>query len=232
MDKLIKIFIAFLLLLAVLSLKSQDGGISFGLSSGTSIPFGKYSSTEYGEGSFTQPGLAISGDFSWFFSSKFGIFLRGSYLLHPIDVSALGLARVNKDPFLSNVIIRSEPYKILTIMPGVGTKLKLSEKWNFNAGVMAGYLWGQTPYQLHKPDYYLLPDDWEEITSARDSKFSWKIAAGIEYELLSCVGFFADAELLNDTLKFDFITSTGTRTDEKHIAVVNLKLGFRIHFNQ
>lgn len=207
---------------------AQDHPSYISLQSGVSLPFGGYSSTTLDEGSFTQTGFNVTIEGAWFFSRHFGTGISAGLNLHPVDVSALGRAQVNNEPFLTDVIIRSEPYRIITVMPGIFAGFQFSEQWQFNGKIVAGLLHGKTPYQLYKPNYYLLPDEWKEITSTRDYKFSWQAGVSIVYQISSCVGISLNGSILYDELQFTFQTVRGSRTDNRPIGMINLMAGLNI----
>jgi hypothetical protein len=199
------------------------------LQSGISIPFGGYNATKLYEGSFTQTGFNATFEGAWFFSKQFGAGLSAGLNLHPVDVSALGRAHINADLFLTDVTIRSEPFRIITIMPGLFAGFQLSEKLFINAKILSGLLYGRTPYQLYKPDYYLLPDDWIDITSSTDYKLSWQIGTSILYQLSSCIGISLNAGMVYDQMEFTFQTVNGSRTDVRKIGMINLMPGININ---
>lgn len=220
--------VAAILLLHQYATCQQEAESFVAIQSGVSIPFGGYRSAVLFEGSFTQPGFTVSTDGAWFFSRHFGAGISASLNLHPVDVVALGRAQVNYDPFLSDVTIRSEAFRIITVMPGIYAGFRPFEKWSFTGKINAGFLQGKTPYQLYKPDYYLIADNWNEVTSATDSKFSWMAGIRIAYAVSPCIGISLNSDVLYDKLKFNFRTALNTRTDERVIAMVNLLLGIDI----
>ena len=215
--------------LSILCTSAQDKPSFVGLRTGVSIPFSKYAAKDLDEGSFTQAGFNVAIDGAWFFKPKFGVGGAVGLNLLPVDVASLGRARVDKDPFLSSVVIRSEPWKIIIAMIGPYFQFPISSKFSFSAKLLGGLLYGKTPYQLYKPDYYLLPDDWAEITPATDMKFSWQTGIGIVYNLNTCIDLALDADLFYDKLAFGFNSSTGYYTDERTIAMINTTLGLRIN---
>ncbi len=212
----------------VLFVQSQEKQSFVGLRTGLSIPFGKYAAKNLDDGSFAQAGFNVTIDGAWFFKPKFGIGGSVGLNMHPVDVTALSGERVNSDPFLNNVVIRSEPWKIITAMAGPYFQLPLSPRFSFSAKLLGGLLYGKTPYQLYKPDYYLLPNNWAEITSAQDWKFSWQTGIGIAYKLSPCIDLTLDSDIFYDKLTFGFNSSTGYYTSTKTIAIINTTLGFRI----
>lgn len=214
-------------LIAVKSL-AQESRSFVGLRSGISIPFGGYQEKSLDKGNFAQSGFNVTMDGAWFFSKLLGVGLQSSLSMNPVDVASLGRARMNTDPFLNDLIIRSEPYRIFTFMPGLYAQKRFGAKWSLNGKLLGGLLYGRTPYQLYKPNYYILPNYWQDITSAQDWKFSWQAGLGFAYAVSPCIGIGFDTDVLYDKLSFDFQTSSGIRRDEKTVAMINLTLGVRI----
>lgn len=201
-----------------------------GVRSGVSFPVGDYGTKNLDGGSFTQPGFNVTAEGAWYFSKYFGAGLSIGLNLHPVDVASLGRAQVNREPFLTDVVIRSEPYRVLTVMPTIYGGYRIAQNITLNGKIGAGLLYAQTPYQLYKPDYYLLPDEWEEITSASDQKLSWQAGLGVTWEVSPCMALTLQSDVMYDKLEFTFNTTSGTRTDKRQISIINLSAGFNINF--
>ena len=199
-----------------------------GFSAGFSIPYGKFRSTNLEDGSFALTGLSVNAEGAWFFKPRIGIGGSAGFNLNPVYVSALGWAKVQDDPFLEDVIIRSDPYLTVTAMAGFYTKLPVYKQFFFTGKLLGGLLYGKTPYQLYKPQYFMVGPSYYEITSAKDWKFSWQAGAGIQYELSPCIGFVVEAVIMYDKLSFNFNTASGIRTDVHTIAIINTNFGTRI----
>jgi len=218
----------FILIASIASVHSQDFPSFVSIRSGVSIPVGEYASKDLEEGCFTQPGINVTLGGAWFFKPKFGIEADVSVNSHPVDVASLGRARIDSDPFLVDVTIRSNPYMIVTTMLGPVAQFPVVSKLSINGKILGGLLYGKTPYQLYKPEYFGVDAPWAEITSAQDWKFSWQAGIGLAW-YLSCVGFVLDTEIIHDQLEFRFNTSGGgVRTDYKTISVINTTLGIHL----
>ena len=226
------ISITFLIVILILGFlqegRSQDNPSFVGLNAGFSIPYGKFRSTDLEDGSFALTGMNVNAEGAWFFSPKLGVGASGGFNLNPVYVSALGWAKVQDDPFLQDVTIRSDPYLTVTAMAGMYTKLPVYKNFYFSGKLLAGLLWGRTPYQLHKPEYFATGPDYYEITSAKDWKFSWQAGAGIVYDLSPCVSLLLEGVIMYDQLSFNFNTANGIRTQVHTISIINTTLGFRI----
>jgi opacity protein-like surface antigen len=207
---------------------SQPGNSFVGFNAGMAFPYGKFRSESLDGGSFAMNGFSFYGEGAWFFHPRFGIGASAGFNLNPVDVSALGWEKVQNDPFLQDVTIRSDPYLTITAMGGAYTKLPLWKKFSFSGKILVGLLYGETPYQLYKPEYFIFGPPYYEITSAKDWKFSWQAGAGIQYDVSPYVGLVLEGVILYDQLSFDFQTANGIRTDIHTIALINTTLGLRI----
>jgi len=216
------------LLMVFLNLQSfaQHTNSFISLRSGISIPLKPYNSHDLGKGSFTTLGINVSTDGAWFFTAHFGVGGQVGLTLHPIDVSALARAKVDADPFLSNLIIRSDPFRIINAAVGIYTRLNIGKNFSANAKLLGGILWANTAYQLYKPTYFITGPDYYEITTATDHKFIVEPGIGMEYKISSCMSLKADVELLSRTMQFGFKTWEGVRYDRKRISFINAVIGF------
>lgn len=224
-----KLAIIFGLLIFILPVSGQEKPSFFGIRSGISVPFGKYHQKSLDGGSFTLIGFNASAEGAWFFNPKFGIGASVGMNMHPVDVRLLGYEKVQNDPFLTDVYIRSNPYLIITALGGFYTQLPLIKKLSFTGKALCGLLYGETPYQLYKPEYFGAGPDYFEITPAKDWKFSWQAGIGLRYDITPCYGLVFDTDLVLDKLSFGFDTSTGVRTDVKTISFFNTTLGVRFN---
>jgi hypothetical protein len=221
-------FLLFVLLsFGIFSLAAQDKPSFIAIRSGVSIPYGKYHATTLDGGSFTTAGFNASAEGAWFFHPKFGIGASAGLNFHPVDVYRLGWEKVQQDPFLDDLYIRSDPYTIITAMAGFYSQLPIVKKFSFTGKLLGGLLWGKTPYQLYKPEYFLVGPPYYEITSSKDYKISWQAGIGFRYDISPCFGLVLDADIFYDKLIFGFNTALGTRYDEHIISFINTTLGVR-----
>lgn len=208
---------------------SQETPSFVGFNAGLSIPVGKFRETSLEDGSFALTGMNVNAEGAWFFMPKLGVGASVGFNLNPVDVSSLGWEKVKDDPFLNDLTIRSEPWLTITAMAGAYTKLPLYKDFFFTGKLLGGLLWGETPYQLYKPEYFATGPDYYEITSARNWKFSWQAGAGIQYDISPCIGLILEGVFMYDQLDFAFSTANGTRIDTHTISLINTTLGLRIN---
>jgi hypothetical protein len=221
--------VTFGLLMCVFHGFGQDKPSFIAIRSGISVPFGKYHEKSLDGGSFTLTGFNVAAEGAWFFNPEFGVGASIGMNMHPVDVRLLGYEKVQSDPFLSDLYIRSNPYLMITAMGGLYTQLPLMKKLSFTGKALCGLLYGETPYQLYKPEYFMVGPDFYEITPSKDWKFSWQAGIGLKYDITPCYGLVFDTDLVLDKLSFGFDTSTGVRTDVKTISFFNTTLGVRFN---
>jgi opacity protein-like surface antigen len=225
----IPVFIGILLfIVASRDLHAQVKNSFFGINTGASFPIGDFKSTELNTGSFAITGLTVNMEGAWFFLPYLGVGASAGFNLNPLDVGALEWETYNIDPFLNDISIRSEPFFTVTAMAGAYTICPVYKKVSVTGKLLGGLLFGNTPYQLYKPEYFLFGPPFYEKTSAQDWKFSFQAGAGIHYDVSGCIGLIAEATILYDKLNFNFNTSQGIRTDVRTIAMINTTIGFRI----
>lgn len=222
-----RIILLLFLILIVFFLNAQEKPSFLAIRSGTSFPVGKYHSKNLDNGCFTMTGLTVSAEGAWFFKPGFGIGAATGINFHPVDVGMLGWEEIQDNPFLEDVYIRSEAYTMVTAMAGFYTQFPVIKKFSATGKILGGLLWGKTPYQLYKSQYYLTGLLYEEITSAQDLKFSWQAGIGFRYDISPCLGLVFDSEFMYDNLGFIFNTSSGPYTKKRTISFINTTLGIR-----
>ncbi|MEE4259201.1 MAG: hypothetical protein V2I62_05535 [Bacteroidales bacterium] len=204
---------------------SQDNNSFFSVGSGVSIPVGTYGGTTYDESCYTTTGINLNVEGAWYFLPYLGIGAQIGYNLHPVDVRALGYGRVQNDPFLLDVSTRSEAYQMIT--GGIGPYAS----WNFwkdlslHGKVLAGMIFGKTPYQVFEPEYFLTGPRYEVKTSARDYGFIVIPGIGFQYKVSPCIGLKIDSEFYYREMIYGFKTGSGVRNDYRTTSFINVTLG-------
>jgi hypothetical protein len=220
-----KYILTIALALVIISLEAQEKPSFISLNAGASIPVGKFHSMELPDGAFAITGGNASLEGAWFFKPWIGIGANAGISFHPVDVGALGFEKINEDPFMEDVYIRSNPYRTISGYAGLYFHFPLAGKLSAAAKLLGGMIYAKTPYQLYKAEYYLIGEKWFEITSAGDYEGSFLAGAGFRYDINESLGFSLNSEFTYNQADFDFTTSTGSRTDIKVISFVNLNLG-------
>lgn len=206
------------------SVFAQSSGYYLGINSGFSIPIGEYNNKNLDNGCFTQTGFTVGLEGAWYFKKHLGVGAQFSYALHPVDVGSLGYEKVISDPFLKDLTIRSDPYQIISSAMGLFYKWNFKSKWSVYGKLMAGVMWAKTPYQLYKPEYFLMGPEYFEITSSRDSNIMGIIGGGIRIDLSPCIALSGGGEFQYSKMKFGFQTASTTRYDYRNIAFINASI--------
>ena len=138
-----------------------------------SLPVFTYSSNNLESGCFTQPGFTVSAETGIWLYKKWGFSILSGLQLHSVDVGLLGWEKIQADPFLKDLYIRSDPYRIIHIMAGPEYAFQIIDKLELDIQILAGVFFSRTPYQLYKPTYYMVGPEYYEITSSKDISFAY-----------------------------------------------------------
>ncbi len=218
------------LLLSSSNMLAQQSKLSLSIRSGLSIPFGDYASRELENGCFTTTGIGFVAEADYQVYGSFYASFHGGAQFHPVDVASLGLAKVLEDPFMSDLYIRSESYRIIHLSAGISYTTALINKLQASGKVLAGMFISQTPYQIYRPQYYLMGPDYFVITSARDRSFAYGGGFDLIYPINDCISLQFGSEALLSEAAFGFISAGSVRTDWRKISFININLGFHMRF--
>lgn len=221
------IILAFILIMG-LDTMAGDGKSFFMLRSGVSVPVGKYGSNNIDGGSFTYSGMSIGGEGAWFFKKYLGIGADINYSFHTVDVSALGRAMIDNDPFLTDVYIRSEPYQMFSLTVGLYSSLDIINKISVQPKLLGGIMYGKTPFQLFEPEYFMVGPEFFKITSSRANGFAVKAGVSIMYSFNDYIGIAISSDYIYSPLKFGFNTGNGFEHRKKNISFFDFTLGLVI----
>jgi len=224
--KKITIALSALSLFLAISSNAQEKTSFISIQAGTSIPLGKFHDKELPQGGFATTGLSGSLEGAWFFKPWLGVGANVGFNMHPVDSEALSGEKLAADPFLTKLVIRSEPYTSPGIYAGLFFSLQVREKLHITFKALGGMIYARTPYQLNKAEYYLIGKNWHEKTPAGDYEFSWLGGAGLRYDLNDYLGFALNSEFTYNQCEFDFVIPGGSiRTDQIVISFVNISGG-------
>ncbi|NOY36488.1 MAG: hypothetical protein GXO83_02840 [Chlorobi bacterium] len=204
---------------------SQQKQLDLALQSGISLPAGNYRSHNLTEGAFTLPGFYTGIESTLFFSRNIGVVIGSGINLHPVDVVALSEAKTVSDPFMTSVVIRSEPYQMITLTAGPVIKVPVSGRFSIIGFGQGGIMWGKTPHQLYKPQYFITGPDFFEITSSRDKSFMLSSGIDIQYRLSSCLKLKLAGTCNYAKMSFGFYGASGYRVDIKQVLFFNILAG-------
>jgi len=210
------------LFLIVSSVSIAQKNSFFSVGSGVSIPVGIYGGTNYDESCFTTAGINLNVEGAWYFLPYLGLGAQVGFNLHPVDVGALGYARVQNDPFLQDVTTRSEAYQMITAGIGPYTSWRLWKDLSFHGKLLAGMIFGKTPYQVFEPTYFVVGPRYEVKTSAQDYGFILIPGIGFQYDVSPCIGLKIDSEFYYHEMIYGFNTGSSTRYDYRTTSFINV----------
>lgn len=214
----------FLLLFLIhhLLLHSQPLQVQLCIQSGLSMPLSDFAATNLEKGSFALPGFTGSVEATMVLKDKWTGFVQGGLQLNPIDVGYLGYEKMQADPFIQELYIRSDPFKVIHLLAGPGYQTKIGKSFLVEGQLAGGVFFSATPYQLHKTKYFLAGPPYYEITTSKDISFAYGANLRFVYEVTPCYQIGINNQFLNSRAAFDFKTGTGIRTDHRNISLWNI----------
>ncbi len=219
----------FFLLFCLFLLKLEAQKAVFSLHSGISNPLFTYSSSVLGESCFTQPGLFVSAEGAYFPDKRWGWNIGSGLQWHPVEVGVLGWEKVKADPFLQDLYIRSDPYRIIHLVTGPAFRMDLPWHLKLGLNVVGGVFFSQTPYQLYKPVYFMIGPDYYEVTPSKDLSFAWGGGAELQYAVTPYYDLSFVLNFMHSDAAFGFNTANGLRIDKRSISMLNAGVGVVFH---
>jgi hypothetical protein len=232
MKKLISLLIAGAISFTCFTISAQTKPHFVGITAGASLPLASYQAQTIEDGCFTTLGVNFCGEGAWFITKKLGFGVHLSWNQHPVNVSALGAARIQANPFLADTYIRSDPWIVKSAMAGAFFQQSFKKKFAFTANLLVGISEARTPYQVHEPQYFLVSVPYEIITESIDRSTTWMLGFGIRYELTPCYALVWENNFFSNPFAFIFETSDGYRTDHKKITFLNSNIGIRFNLSR
>lgn len=221
-----------LLIFSFIAILSKAQTIELSLQSGASVPLFDFASTNLSDGSFTMTGFSGTAQLKANFNEDWGVAIQSGIQLNPIDVSLLGYEKVKADPFLDDLYIRSDPFKTIEFTGGPTYSRQLIQHLSLEAKLDAGLMIASTPYQLNKPNYFIVGPAYFEITPSTDYCFTFGGGIALIYEVSSCYSIGLSSEYLQAAGKFKFIQGQSERIDERNINLWNNNLAIIIKLFQ
>ncbi|MCB9014341.1 MAG: hypothetical protein H6541_01005 [Lentimicrobiaceae bacterium] len=197
---------------------AQTSQLQFLLQSGVSVPLSDFAGTNLETGSFALPGFSGAAEVKYVRNNHWGILIQGGLSLNPIDVGYLGYQKVQADPFLDDVYIRSDPFKIIHLVAGPSYLKRIGKPFLLEGQLMAGVFFASTPYQLYKAEYALIGPVNFEITASRDNCFAYGAGLRLIYEFNTQYQFGVATQYMQSRAEFGFLTDQGIRTDVRNIS--------------
>lgn len=211
-----------LLILFKISIASaQINTFQLSLQSGIAIPLFDFASTNLEKGSFALPGFTGSAEIKWLHNNLWGVSLSSGIQMNPIAVGILGYEKVKADPFLEDLYIRSDPFKVIHVMAGPTHLTKICKSFSLEAQLKAGVFLSHTPYQLYKPKFFQTGPPFYEITTSQDLSFAYGAGVHLNYEISPCYSIGIGSEIMSSKAAFEFKSGQSTRTDNKIISLWN-----------
>ncbi|MCK9291884.1 MAG: hypothetical protein WCR58_08175 [Bacteroidales bacterium] len=210
-------------------LNSQSVVTNLHLGTGLSQPLFEYASYSLDDGCFAQSGFLGAVSLSSLYNNRWGLQMQLGLQLHPVAVERLGYEKVQTDPFLTDLTIRSEPYRIMSFIGGPVYRMGVVEKIDVDMRLNAGLFVSYSPYQLYKPVYYMGGPPFYEITNSQSRSFAYGAGISISYAVSDCFYLTVETDFMRSEARFGFVSASGIREDIRQLSLLNAYITLRIH---
>jgi len=207
---------------------SQPKNLNLTIQAGVAIPAFDFAAKNLDNGSFALTGFTGSIAANVILHKNWGAFIQSGLNLSPIDVGDLGYEKKQEDPFLLDVYVRSDPFKVIDLLAGPVYNLKLLDNLNLLAKTGAGVFFSSTPYQLFKTEYFQMGPPYFEVTSSKDISFAYGGGASLIYDIAPCYQIGISGFIMHSQGHFDFYRGNTIWTSIRNITLINFSGGIII----
>lgn len=202
-----------------------------GLSTGVSIPLGRFHEKSLDGGSFAQTGWKSQAEGAWYSRIGLGAGLQAGYGAYSVDVEALAEEKMKGNAFIDSMSVRSDPVRVITLAGLAEYSFSLSPGLSLRAKAGGGIVYSWSPYQLYKPHYYMIGPEWYEITSDYDLGPWITAGADLRFSVCECLELRAGISYNHGFLTYQFLTGTGDiRTEEHQVISIDCLGGISYSF--
>lgn len=225
-----KLLFVLTLVLCVFKGFAQEYKYSLAIRSGLSLPTAAFASKNIYIGSFALPGYSSGIELSGRIYKNWNISIQGALQLYPIDVENLAKEKVEHDPFISQLQIRAEAFRVINYSAGLSYLWYMNDKFILEPKLLAGIVYAKTAYQLNKPEYFVVGPEYFEITSSYDHKMILEPGLGIHYKLRPYFSVKLDFEYISREMAYGFYTWEGLNYDYKQLSFLNSVIALVVWF--
>jgi len=191
---------------------------------------GDYALYDLDKGCFTTEGISFGVEGAWYFYKNLGIGADVNYSLHSVDAIGIANKKIEDAILLNQLYVRSDPYKMITTMAGFYYAYQVMESLRIEPKILAGLMFGSSPFQLYEQELYLLGDSYYKITSSQAHAFAIKAGISIKYKVSPCIALSLLADYTQSDLSFGFYSSDELFYRNRKIAYLDFGLGLVIVF--
>ncbi len=198
--------------------------------SGYALPQGQLASKHFDNGGYAVYGAGSALEGIWKFHPHLSAGVSFSVSKFPFDENTYAQNLVDSDPFMDNLYMKSDAYKVLTYTGAIYYTGSICNKVRLTGNVGGGIVWAQTPDQLFSATYFGGIKRTYKITPAYCSKPVITTGLSCKYRVFEQVdiSLFANYYLAN--LGFSFLTSSDSYTRWLTFSYINTGLGIGFVF--
>lgn len=223
------ILIVFLFAWSFISI-AQEGKSFFTLKGSYSLPLGEYALYDLDKGSFTTDGMSLGAEGAWYFYKNIGFGADFSYSLHSVDAIGIANKKIEDAILLNQLYVRSDPYHMMTTMAGFYYSIGIIQGLTVEPKLLAGMMFGKSPFQLYEQELYLLGNSYYKITPSKAHAFAFKAGFSLKYQVSPCIALSLLGDYTQSDLSFGFYSSNELIYKNRKIAYFDFGVGLVLLF--
>lgn len=200
------------------------------LNAGPALAFGQLGSQHYNSGGYALSGISTAAEGIWYFRPQYGVGIAVSATSFPFASGSYAHDKVNSDPFMQTLYLKSDPYKVRTLTAGFYYRRHISGRFTATGKLAGGVFWAQTPDQLYAASYFTIPSYAYKVTSARSTKATFQPGLGCNFRLYEQVDISFNADYAIAVPAFGFRTANRSYVSKITFSYLNTIIGVNFRF--
>ena len=198
---------------------------NFRLNAGPALALGQLGSQHYNSGGYALSGFSAAAEGIWYLHPALGVGIAFSSTTFPFADGAYAHDKVNNDPFMESLYLKSGPYKLRTLTAGLYYRKPIAGKFSASGKLTGGFLWSQTPDQLFAASFFTVPSFAFKVTASRSTNATFQPGLAVHYQLFEQVDLSLNADYTIAVAAFGFRTSSSSYVRHLTFSYLNTMIG-------
>lgn len=200
------------------------------VNTGPALALGQLASQHFDTGGYALSGNSYIAEGIWYFRPVLGVGVAVSGTSFPFADGAYAHDKVNSDPSMETLYLKSDAYRVRTLTIGVYYSKHIWGKFSATGKISGGLLWARTPDHLFSASYYTVPNFAYKITPSRSTKATFQPGLACQYQLFEQVGLSLNADYTLAFSAFGFQTGTTSYVKKLTFSYLNTMIGIDFRF--
>lgn len=200
------------------------------INTGPALALGQLASQHFDTGGYALSGNSSAAEGIWYFLPALGVGVTASATSFPFADGAYSHDKVDSDPFMETLYLKSDAYRVRTLTLGAYYRKHISGKFWATGKISGGLLWARTPDHLFSASYFTVPNKAYKITPSRSTKPTFQTGLACQYQLFEQVGLSLNADYTLSYSAFGFQSGKTFYVKKLTFSYLNTMIGIDFRF--